>query len=93
MAKFLSDLLIRVFWGLLERLGFYFKKQEQDKRVVKEEGDRAEEAAEQAVSDVTNQPFEKQKPGEVAPIKESPLVRTVKKSQDWFARRRNRKRP
>lgn len=93
MTKFLSDLFVRVILSLWDRVVSYFKKQEQDKRVVKEEGDRAEEAAEQAVSDVTDQPFEKQKPGEVAPIKESPLVRTVKKSQDWFARRRNRKRP
>lgn len=90
---FIANLFAKIIYALLK---FFKKDLEETSRkneVIKEEGERAEEAAEQAVSDVTDQPFEKQKPGEVAPIKESPLVRTVKKSQDWFARRRNRKRP
>lgn len=91
--KFLADLLVMVFWGLLERLGFQLQQKQKDQETIAEEGRRAEEAAEDAVSEVTDQPFEKPNSGELAPIKEGKIVRTIKKASDYFKHRRNRKRP
>ena len=89
----IASLLALIIENLIVR--FLRKKEEVDRKneIVKEVGERAEEAAEKAVSDSTGEPFEKPKPGELAPIKGGKIVPTIKQAQDWFTHRRKRKRP
>lgn len=84
--KLLAEFFALVVFKILERLGLKAKEVARDNQEVAEEGARAEEAAENAVSEL-------QKPEPKTPINENQEAPSVKKWADFFKHRRNRKRP
>jgi hypothetical protein len=85
--NFLANLIALIIEKLLSRLGLKLKKSVKDAGEIKEEGARAEEAAEEAVSEL-------QKPEPVVDqTKPAPEVPSVQKWSTFFKHRRNRKRP
>lgn len=89
---FIASLLAKIIYAFFKLFKSDLEETSKKSEVVKEEGKRAEEAAEDAVSEVTDQPFEKPKSGELAPIKEGTIVRTIKKGSEYLKHRRSRKR-
>lgn len=92
--KFLGEILAIIFWSLWGKWQKQKAAEAKDQETIKQEGARAEETAEKAVSEVTGQDdIDFGTPDKPAPIKEGKNVRTKKKADDFFDSRNDRKRP
>lgn len=83
--EFLGQLLAKIIYYLLKLFGNDIAKSKEADKVVREEGQRAETAANDAVSELQTPE------GSKVPNPEE--VPSVQKWADYFKHRRNRKRP